>query len=101
MSSIIATHSLDSMKRMCKEGVTLGSPTWMMCGIATENMIDIDKFSAWFINPRLDSAMYMVGDTAVFPMTFAPDDPKMTRHGFLKLAHYQDRWYLYDLIWKR
>lgn len=89
------------MKRFCKEGISTGSPTLMMCGIATENMYDVDKFKAWFAAPRLDSAVIIAGDTALLPLTFAADDPKLERHGFLKMVHHEDRWFLNDLIWKR
>jgi hypothetical protein len=101
IKDIVATDALDSLKRLCDTRFTTGAPTLLICGMATENMDQIDKFRAWFASARIDSAAIMNADTALLPLTFSRGDPVRERHCFLHMVRGDGRWYLNNISWKR
>lgn len=101
IKDIVATDALDSLRRLCKEGISTGSPVRLMCSISSENMDQIDKFRTWFASARLDSAAYFTGDTAHLPITLSPGDPGLERHALLNMLQDDGNWYLNDLKWKK
>jgi hypothetical protein len=101
IKDIIATDALDSLRQLCREGVSVGPPVLLMCGMATENMDQIDKFRNWFASARIDSAAILKGDTAALPLTLSPGHESMERHGFLVMVERDGLWYLNTLNWKQ
>lgn len=101
IKDIVATDALDSLKQLCDAQLTTGAPTLLICGMATENMDQIDKFRAWFSSARIDSAAIMNADTALLPLTFSRGVPGFERHCFLRMVKGNGRWYLNDINWKR
>ena len=101
IKDIVATDALDSLKQMCDPQLTTGSPALLICGMASENMDQIDKFRMWFSTARVDSAAIINADTALLPLTLSPGDPGLERHCFFRMVRGNDRWYLKDVNWKR
>ncbi len=101
IKDIIVTDALDSLRRLCKEGVSTGPPARLMCSIATEDMDQIDKFRTWFSSARLDSAAIVTGDTALLPVTLSPSHPTLERHAFMKMVKSEGSWYLNEMNWKQ
>lgn len=101
IKDIVATDALDSLKQLCHAQLTTSQPALLMCGMATENMYQIDKFRAWFSSAELDSAAIMNADTALLPLTFSRGVPDLERHCFMRLVRGNGRWYLNDVTWKK
>lgn len=101
IKDVVATDALDSLKAFCDPVITTGSPAWVMCGIATEDMDQVEKFRNWFSTARVDREPVMSGDTARLAITLAPGHEILERRAFLVLVVRDGVYFMNNLEWIR